>query len=88
MIGKILNKENLNDIEYAKTAEWCNNNNATIEFSKLKYNYLKSNECYWLYNETYNNIAIKNKDENTIMLYKEEINNCKNITTTIITKNS
>ena len=31
MIGKILNKENLNDIEYAKTAEWCNNNNATIE---------------------------------------------------------
>lgn len=80
---------NVYDInKYTDILNLINNNNATIEFSKLKYNYLKSNECYWLYNETYNNIAIKNKDENTIMLYKEEINNCKNITTTIITKNS
>ena len=31
MIGKILYKENLNDTDYAKTAEWCNENNATIE---------------------------------------------------------
>lgn len=31
MIGKILYKENLDGTEYAITAEWCNENNATIE---------------------------------------------------------
>lgn len=31
MIGKILYKENLDSIDYAETALWCNENNATIE---------------------------------------------------------
>lgn len=31
MIGTILNKENLNNREYADLASWCNENNATIE---------------------------------------------------------
>lgn len=55
------------------------NGNNTIEFSKSNFNYLKSNECYWIYDELYTNLAIKNKDDNTIMIYKEEVNQCKYI---------
>lgn len=77
---------NVSDLTYFDNIlSLINEEKATIEFSKSKFNYLKSNDCYWLYNDVYSNIAIKNKDDNTIMLYKET-DSCKNIQNITITK--
>lgn len=53
--------------------------NGYIAFSKDTFDLLKSDECYWVYDENHSNMAIKNLDSNLIKLYFEEEDMCKKV---------
>lgn len=53
--------------------------NGYIVFSKDTFDLLKSDECYWVYDENHSKMAVKNLDDNLIKLYFEEDNMCKKV---------